>query len=400
MEIPTKRKKKDDSAKWRSFATRLIRYTALLALILGVFAASYDFAYRYAMKTEADKAVLEEAKDMIVMDGVEIKIDAEDDSTAKVAEKLQAAGFIDNVFAFRLLSKINGYDGRYQAGYHVVSKRMNYNELMFTLTQDPVTVTVMIPEGYSVVQIASLLDEKKVVGEAEFLEYIDKVEENVREIKKAEAEGAEEKPKALLSYDFLADIPDGKDEFLEGFLYPDTYYFTVGSTPKTVLNKLLSNFESKFKHKYAVQMEKLGLDMNQMLTLASLVERESAASGERRTIAGILYKRMKSTDPNLAKLQSCASLQYIFRRDTGEIKEFIYNSDTLIDDPYNTYQNQGLPPGPICNPSIDSILSVLDMEKNTPYWYFCATGKGDSAFATTYSEHMANVKKYGYIRED
>lgn len=364
--------------KWRKFSSRIIRYVCLLVLFIGVFVACFDFSYRYAMKTEENRTILEQAEGMEVIDGEEIMIDY-DSTTISIANQLKEAGFIDSVAMFRLLSKINGYDGQYQAGYHIISKRMNYNELMYTLTQDPITVTVMIPEGYSIDQIANLLEENKVITREEFLRAIEE---------------------EVWTYKFLQEIPEGKDHLLEGFLYPDTYFFTVGSNGRTVLSKLLSNFDNKFKNKYYTQMEKLGLDINEVLTLASIVEKESASSSERRIIAGILYKRMKTSDGSLAKLQSCATLQYIFYRDTGSIKDTIYNSDTLIDDPYNTYLNAGLPPGPICSPSIDSILAVLDMEKDTPYWYFCATGSGSSVFAKTYNEHMANVNKYGYIVSD
>ena len=364
--------------KWRKFSSRIIRYVALLVLFLGVFAACFDFSYKYAMKTEENRLVLEQAEGMEVIDGEEIMIPY-DSTTTSIANLLKEAGYIDNVAMFRLLSKINGYDGQYQAGYHIISKRMNYNELMFTLTQDAITVTVMIPEGYSIDQIADLLEKNKVCPKEEFLRA---VEEEV------------------WTYKFLQDIPDGKDRLLEGFLYPDTYFFTVGSNGRTVLNKFLSNFENKFKNKYYTQMEKLGLDINEVLTLASIVEKESSSSSERRIIAGVLYKRMNETSGSLTKLQSCATIQYIAYRDTGKLKDVIYNSDTLIDDPYNTYLNAGLPPGPICNPSIDAILAVLDMDKDTPYWYFCATGKGSSVFAKTYNEHMANVKKYNYIVSD
>ncbi len=364
--------------KWRKFSSRIIRYVSLLVLFISIFAVCFDFSYRYAMKTEENRTILESAEGMEIIDGQEILI-GYNSTTISIANQLKEEGYIDNVAMFRLLSKINGYDGQYQAGYHIISKRMNYNELMYTLTQEPITATIMVPEGYSIDQIANLLEQNKVVSKDEFLAAIEE---------------------EVWTYKFLQEIPEGKDHLLEGFLYPDTYFFTVGSNGRTVLNKFLSNFEAKFKNKYYSQMEKLDLDINQVLTLASIVEKESSSSNERRIIAGILYKRMKSTDGSLNKLQSCATLQYISLRDTGEIKDTIYNSDTLIDDPYNTYMYAGLPPGPICNPSIDAILAVLDMEKNTPYWYFCATGSGSSVFAKTYTEHMANVNKYGYIVSD
>lgn len=364
--------------KWRKFSSRLVRYMALAVFFIAVFYACFDFSYRYAMKTEENIAILEQAEGMEVIDGEEIMIDY-NSTTISIANKLKEEGYIDNVAMFRLLSKINGYDGQYQAGYHIISKRMNYNELMYALTQDPITVTVMIPEGYSIEQIADLLEKNKVITRDEFMRAIEE---------------------EVWTYKFLQDIPEGKDQLLEGFLFPDTYFFTVGSNGRTVLNKFLSNFETKFKNKYYKQMETLGLDINEVLTLASIVEKESSSSNERRIIAGVLYKRIHSNDAGLNKLQSCATLQYIFRRDTGSVKDVIYNSDTLVEDPYNTYMYAGLPPGPICNPSIDSILAVLDMESDTPYWYFCATGDGSSVFAKTYSEHLANVKKYDYIVED
>jgi UPF0755 protein len=185
-----------------------------------------------------------------------------------------------------------------------------------------------------------------------------------------------------------------KREFkLEGYLFPDTYIFDIKAGEKTIINRMLARFDEIFKPEYIEKAKNLGMSIDQVVILASIIEREAKESYERKTISGIFHNRLKSKDPNLKKLQSCATIQYILLNRDGIVKEKITDEDTKIKHPYNTYQIEGLPPGPICAPGKDSIEAALSPEE-TDFYYFVAKGDGTHEFSRTLKEHQAATRKY------
>ena len=231
---------------------------------------------------------------------------------------------------------------------------------------------VIIPEGYTFNQIADKLEKASLISKDKF---------------------ASVASKEKFDYKFLKDIPN-REKKLEGYLFPDTYIFDVKAGEKAIIDRMLARFDEIFKPEYYDKAKALGLSVDDVIILASLIEREAKEYEERRLISGVFYNRLKSKDPAHKKLQSCATIQYILLNRTGEVKPKLTEADTKIEDPYNTYLHEGLPPGPICCPGKESIEAALEPEA-TDYYYFVSKGDGTHEFSKTLSQHQAAVKKYG-----
>lgn len=290
--------------------------------------------------------------------------------TRQIANNLYDAGVIKSTFVFRVISKAYGYDGRYQAGMHLVTSQYSYPQIMNALTSKSLSVRLTIPEGYSYRQILDLLISNGIVNEQEFVQAMNE-------------EG--------FDYSFL-DNARTRDIWLEGYLFPDTYEFMQTETPKEIIDKFLKNFDKKFEDSYYVRAKRMGMTVDEVITLASIVEKEAKLPQDRKKIAGVFYNRLNSKEPYLRKLQSCATVQYILFNRYGITKEVLTSKDTSIDSPYNTYLIEGLPQGPICCPGKASIEAVLYPENND-YYYFVAKKDGGHVFSKTYEQHMEAVKR-------
>ncbi|MBN2559260.1 MAG: endolytic transglycosylase MltG, partial [Clostridia bacterium] len=195
-------------------------------------------------------------------------------------------------------------------------------------------------------------------------------------------------------YSFIDGIPDNnRYNRLEGYLFPDTYIFDKTKPEEEAIDKMLRNFEAKFKDIYIERLEEIGKTMDEIIIIASLIEKEAQIESEREIIAGVIYNRLNSTDSSLNYLQIDATIQYYFLNETGQVKEPLLTEDTLIASPYNTYRFPGLPPGPICNPGEKSIIAALYPDTHN-YYYYVAKGDGSHAFARTLNEHNNNKIKY------
>jgi UPF0755 protein len=225
------------------------------------------------------------------------------------------------------------------------------------------TVRFTIPEGFDIAKVTDRLTAGNLVNKDEFINQL---------------------TNGVFSYRFLSDVPAGKER-LEGFLYPDTYEIYPDATEKKIIDKMLSRFDEVFTEEYYRRADELGMSVSQIMTLASIIEREAKVAEDRPVIASVFYNRLAIDMP----LQSCATVQYIL----GEQKEKLTNKDIAIDSPYNTYKNAGLPPGPICSPGIESIKAAL-YPSDTDYLYFLAKGDGSSVFSVTYDDFLKNKAKY------
>ena len=195
---------------------------------------------------------------------------------------------------------------------------------------------------------------------------------------------------------FLADRPAGSPTDLEGFLFPDTYQFPKDSEATRVVSIMLQNWDRRVSADLREKAAARGLTLYEVVTLASIVEREAVVDGERPTIAGVYLNRLARE----MRLEADPTVQYALGRDatTGRwwtplTIDQVQNTDS----PYNTYRVGGLPPGPICNPGLASIRAVANPEQ-TDYLYFVANkraGDGSHIFALTFDEHLANVRQYG-----
>lgn len=283
---------------------------------------------------------------------------AEGVGSASVAQTLKEEGIIKYPFLFRIQSKLGGYDGKIQPGAAVIQNGMSYKQILeLIITPSRESVKITIPEGYEIKQIAQKLDEAGVVDWRDFYAALNPED---------------------YDYPFLKNLPQ-RDGVMEGYLFPATYEIPNGMSAHDVIDLMLSAFDSQFKSEYYLRAEEMNLTVDEVITMASVVERE-AGDGEMPKVAGVFYNRLKTG----MKFQSCATVQYIL----GERKPVLSISDTQIDSPYNTYIYPGFPVGPICNPGIESIRAALYPEETDAY-YFVLGKDGTHIFSNTYEEHLA-----------
>lgn len=357
-----KKKKKKKRFNSNRFLVFILVYTILFTVI---FVTSFSYVLRKESMSDEDLEV-----SIDPAEGIEITI-PRGSSTSDIAKILKENGIIKWPTLFMLQSKINGYDGTYMSGKHIVSKDLNYDELMRVLSSNPVSVNVTIPETYYLDQVLNLLSEKKLIDKESFIKSMNTEQ---------------------FDYDFIAQIPE-RENRLEGYLFPDTYFFDPLSSDREIITKFLDNFDMKFKLDYYARAKELNMTVDEIITLASIIEKETALPEEKPIISSVFHNRLKSKDPSLRKLQTDATIQYILFKREGKIKEKLTEADTKINDPYNTYLYEGLPPGPICSPGLASIEAALYPEK-TDYYYFVAKGDGSHYFSKTLSEHEAAKKRY------
>lgn len=288
-------------------------------------------------------------------------------STTQIANALKEAGLIRNSQAFRSYAKSAGIDSKLKPGeYTFAAGNVDFDAIAEQLVKgkEAAGVKVTIPEGLTVLQTANLLAEKGLVDIDAFIEYT---------------------LQGDFPYDYLP--PKGTEDRLEGFLFPNTYQIAEGWGEKEIVDMLLAQFDKTFTAEWRKQAETMDMTISEIVTMASIIEREGKIAEERPIIASVFYNRLGKD----MLLQSCATVQYLL----GEPKPRLTNQDISIDSPYNTYKNVGLPPGPIAAPGAESLEAAL-YPAETDYMYFCSKedGTGSQAFAVTLAEHNANVAKY------
>lgn len=283
--------------------------------------------------------------------------------TSAISRILKEDDIIKHPFAFKLYVKFTGQP-TYQKGLHSLSSSMSYKEIKARLCNTPDVsdeVKVVIPEGYELRQIADLLVENGLVNREKFVQ---------------EAENGD------FDYDFIKQIP-GRKNRLEGYLYPDTYTFSYEESEHNIIDKMLSAFAQKVMPEYT--KSQCGKSLDDIIIMASVVEREAANDEERPIVASVFYNRIAKG----MKLESCATVQYILK----ERKAVLSNADTAIDSPYNTYRNTGLPKGPIASPGLSSITAAIN-PASTNYMYFLASADGSkNLFSETFEEHNQKLKE-------
>lgn len=283
---------------------------------------------------------------------------ADGNGTAAIADLLKEEGVISHPFFFRLYTKV-GHTPIWQKGTHKVNASMSYREIVKTLQEMPDMAEsvrrVVIPEGSEMRHIVDLLVEQGLGERDAFW----------REIEQGEFE-----------YSFVAEIPE-RENRLEGYLYPDTYLFSVEESEHEIIAKMLDAFAEKVLPIYEESHTEESLD--RVLILASVIEREAANQEEQPQVSSVFCNRLKIG----MKLESCATVQYILK----ERKEILSTQDIAIDSPYNTYLYAGLPVGPIASPGASSVRAAL-YPADTEYLYFVAEADGSrNLFSKTFEEH-------------
>lgn len=301
-----------------------------------------------------------------------------DDTVGTVAEKLQDAGLIKYKWFFRLYAGVSHADEKIGMGTYELNTDMDYHALIVGMrsssgNMNAETVRVTIPEGYTVAQTIHLLAENGVSSEEDLLE-------------------------AARTYKFDYSFIDNTTQDisrLEGYLFPDTYEFYINTKkPASALEKLISTFNSRLDDDLLAQAEARGYNLKKIVTIASLIEKETDGTDQSR-IASVIYNRLDGSGDKggtYGLLQIDAALLYALPDHEGAIT----NQDKAVDSPYNLYKNAGLPPTPIANPGLAAIEAALQPDE-TNYYYYALGKDGKHHFSATLAEHNAfiNSGEYG-----
>jgi UPF0755 protein len=304
-----------------------------------------------------------------------------------VAAKLEEEGLVVSGEVFGRFMAYHGLDVSLEAGTYRLRPNMTMHEIADALQHGGAdAVTVTIPEGWRMEQVAWLVEEQGVMRGDDFLAYA---------------------RTAIYDYPWLAGRPPGAS--LEGFLFPDTYELPTDSTPANLVDLMLAVFDARVAPEIEGRLPgKTIFDLNlsdyrpltlyDVVTLASIVEREAVLDEERPIIASVYLNRLDPAhvEETALRLSSDPTIQYAkgLDPDTGNWwNPMLPGEGQTIDSPYNTFRVQGLPPGPICSPGLASILAVLN-PADTDYLYFHAIGDGKHVFASTLEEHMSNQEQY------
>jgi len=319
------------------------------------------------------------------------------DSMETIAQKLHEAGLVRYPELFLLYADLTDAQEKITTGSFTLNTVYDYHALVNQMSPRSgnrvVIEDVLIPEGYSCRQIFALLESKGIC--------------KVSDLEAWAANGE------LDEYWFLEGVQRGDKYCLEGFLFPDTYDFYENSTPRQALEKMLDGFDYRFtKELYEAipalnerntalmlknghdeaYIEENQLDLRKLLTVASLIEEETASATESHMIASVIYNRLYNWGKEPPYLNIDAAIFYAL----GYHKESLSSEDLQIDSPYNTYAYTGLVPGPISNPGLDSIRAALDPEDSNYYYYVLDTATGLHRFSKTYAEHQKNIRNiYG-----
>ena len=279
-----------------------------------------------------------------------------------VIDTLKENGIIEYGLLFRLYSIFSDAQVKMTPGTYQLDTDMDYRAIVTNLGSNSASrqqVTVTIPEGFTVAQIFQRLED-----------------EGVSTVEKLNEMAATHD----YAFSFLQEIPLGEPTRLEGYLFPDTYDFYMGEDPLTVINKMLVNFDRRFTDEMRAEAEANGYSVRDIVIIASMIERETDGS-DRATISSVIYNRWQNTGAETAGyLGVDATLVYALGRT-------ITQDDYTADTPYNTYTNQGLPPGPISNPGMASINAAMEPE-STNYYYYALGNDGAHSFFRTLSEQQ------------
>lgn len=285
-------------------------------------------------------------------------------SLAEVARTLQSNDVIDNVKPFVLAAQLMGYEKRIRAGvFLLMDVTSNFKVIQQLVSQNPVVHRITIPEGLGLGQVAEMLQQKLGVDSYEFLNLC----ENRRFVRS-----------------LGLDVPS-----LEGFLTPETYLFYEGESARAIIETMVNQHHTLFNDSLTMRAEELGLTHLEVVTLASIIEGEAIHNSERSTISAVYHNRLKKG----MKLQADPTIQYIIE----DSPRRLLKEDLMIESPYNTYLNPGLPSGPINNPGKESILAALYPD-DVDYLYFVATGDGYHTFTKTEKEHRVAKRKLQLLR--
>lgn len=353
-----KGKKKKSKGKLVYFAYLIFAIVVCIIILKAVnfaFSAGKNITGSSSDKSQQE-AIGEDVK-VIIPEGA---------STKEIAEILYKNDLIDSVVMFRLTSKNGDYDGKYRQGDYLIAKGTEDEEIMKILQSGAVYsdgVKVTVPEGYTAKKIAEKLEGAGVVTATEFLD---------------------EMNNGTFDYDFLKNVPV-RDNYLEGYLFPATYEIKAGATAHDIIVQFLDRFEIAYNN--VLKGKDTDYTIDEIVTVASMIESEIQVDGERAVAAGVIYNRLK-TDMALG---IDSTVQYAL----STRNEVVTTTDLEVDSPYNTYKYKGLPLGPISNPGEAALEAAANPDENNYYYYVVKErGSGEHVFTETYDEFLNAKQAY------
>jgi UPF0755 protein len=276
------------------------------------------------------------------------------------ADSLFRSGLIKNPFKFRILARIKGLDKRIQAGEYLLSSAMTPNIILETLAQGKVNLhKLTIPEGSNIDQIAAIAAEADFSAKEAFIQ-------------------------AATDTEFAHKKAIESDTF-EGYLFPDTYFFSKDETPRKIISTMVERFWTKFKPEWIMRAQELGFTIHQVVILASIIEKETGAAFERPLISSVFHNRITRN----MRLESDPTVIYGIKNFDGNLTRKHLKTPT----PYNTYKKKGLPVGPITNPGLASLQAAL-YPADTDYLFFVSKRDTTHQFSTNLKDHNKAIRKY------
>jgi UPF0755 protein len=332
---------------WQRLRTRLILFFSVMLVTGIVFIV---LLYNYG-NTPASTSTVEQV--------VEIKPGM---TLRQVAHFLADKKLLDEPSAFVLYAYLQGKQNRIKTGEYLLSPSIPPWKILESLTSGMgILYTVTIPEGYRITEIAELFEKQGLTSKEEFI--------------------AETKNKELLE-----DLQITSGGSLEGYLYPETYKFTKSAGVKKIVKTMVNTFKERVQKPELMQQANKGkLTFHEIVTLASLIEKETGLGAERKLISSVFHNRLVKK----MRLQTDPTVIYAIANFDVNIRK----KDLSIDSPYNTYKHHGLPPGPIASPGLDSIRAAMEPE-DSDYLYFVSRKNGSHQFSTNYEDHNRAVRKY------
>jgi len=288
-------------------------------------------------------------------------------TTETIARNLKESKLIRSEIIFRALSKLNRYDGTYRYGVVEIESDMTFDEMAKVLQKGGLATNVKrftIPEGYTIDEMIDKLEKENVINRENFLAALN----------------------GNYDYEFLKDERN-RTYKLEGYLFPDTYEIYENASEKDIIVKMLNRFDRMYKEEYKLRAKELGYTFDEIVTIASIIEKEVKKKDERKIVSGIIYNRLNIN----MKLEMCSTVQYLIE----EKRSRLLFADLEIDSPYNTYMYAGLPKGPVGNPGEEAIKAALFPQAND-YLFFTRKSieTGEHHFSTTLEEHNWAKTKY------
>ena len=301
------------------------------------------------------------------------------ESLFEIGTNLEKKGLIKNRFFFDFYVLMKGGQRKLQAGEYLLSSGISISEIGKKIISGKVVQEkITIIEGWNLRDIGWYFENKGMFQAEELFELV-----GFPAIDYSKTIDLPTPKDFSLDYDFLKEKP--KDISLEGYLFPDTYELNRGVTLEEIIRKMLNNFDKKLTEELREEIKNQNKTIFEIITIASLLEREVKIEEEKELVSGILWKRLKNQIP----LQVDATISYL----TGKKTIKISKQDTQIDSAYNTYKYRDLPLGPICNPGLESIIASVYPE-NSEYWYYLSTPEGKTIFSKSLEEHNKAPKDW------